>query len=96
MAKKDLMKDMPQGVEERKAIQNNINEIVDSLLRIQGEKEQIAAIKEVAESKYGVDGKWVESLAKFRYDELYGESKKIQKAMETSEQLDQYNTYIKK
>lgn len=94
MSKKDLIECMPESPEARKAVQKAVSEIVDSMVRLQGEKELIGAVKEVCEEKYSVSGKYVEAQARFYYDKLYNESKAAQKAKATYEILEEFEQYF--
>lgn len=96
MSKKDLIECMPDSKDAQKAIVNSVKEIVDSMIRVQSEKELIGSIKETTEEKYSVSGKYVEGLAKLLYDKLYNESKAIQKIRADGERLEEFSTYLDK
>lgn len=96
MSKKELIECMPESKDAQKAIVSAVNEIVDSMIRVQSEKELIGTIKETTEEKYSVSGKYVESLAKLRYDKLYNDSKAIKKILTDNERLEEFNTHIDK
>lgn len=94
MAKKDLINGFPSDPSAQKAIKNSVKEVVDSLLRIEAEKEQIKSVFEVAEEKYGVDKSFVKTQAELMYDYLYNEGKKKAKIEEAAEMVEVFNSEI--
>ena len=77
-----LSKQLPSDPSTLKAVKGNIQEVVDQLLIIQAAKEQIAAIKETAGEKYGID---VAYLGQIVYDIQYQESKQSNAVLEKAE-----------
>lgn len=86
------IKEYPSNPTHVQGVKNNINELVDAMLRIESEKELQKTIYETALEKYGVDKTWLKEQATLRYDTLYNESKKANAIKEKAEQLEIFET----
>lgn len=78
-------KELPSSPEDRKAILNEVDKIVDALLEIQSLQDVIKDAKSYCQDRYAVDGGYVKSLADIKYDILYNERKKADKIAEQAE-----------
>jgi len=56
---------------DKKKVAEAIKEIVESMIRMDGEKDQVAGIKEVLKDKYEVDGSSAQRWANLLYWKLY-------------------------
>ena len=80
-----LSRTLPTDPATLKAVKANIQEVVDQLLIIQAAKEQIAAIKDVAGEKYGID---VAYLGQIVYDIEYQDSKQSNAVLEKADVIE--------
>lgn len=84
----DLLKQLPGTPEGQRAIKNNVNEIVDAMLRMEADKELIKEIKEVAKENHNVDGSWLADQAKIKFDREYNANRNNLKALDKAEQVE--------
>lgn len=73
--KKELRNDLPSDPTQRKRVKDAVNEMVDSMLKQQSEKEYIKSTIEVLKQDLELDPKYIRKLAKLRFDSQYGEGK---------------------
>jgi len=82
------MKELPSDNESRKAVLSQVDSIVDAYLQIDSAKDMIKDAKTYVQDKYGVDGGFVDGIAKLKYDLEYNERKKAEKIEADKELLD--------
>lgn len=60
------------------------------MIRVDSEKDHIKAIKERAEEEFGLCPKFIDSVAKVIYDDLYNQSKANTRTIERAEIIDTF------
>lgn len=79
------MKELPQDNEAKKSCLNAVGAIVDAMLEMDSLKDVIKDQKTYVQDKYGVDGSYIEGIAKIKYDLKYNERKKAEKILADAE-----------
>lgn len=87
---KATLKEYPTDPTALKGVKDYISQLVDSMLKIDSEKELQKNLFESAGEKYGVDKTWLKRQADLQYDDLYKEGKKAEAIKQQAEDLEAY------
>lgn len=94
MAKKDLNTEFPLDPQAKKKIIDAIEELVDSKIRVESEKDLQKSIFETTEEKYKMDKAFIKAQAELLYDARYDEGKKAEKFKQQEEQLSTFEAEL--
>ena len=83
------LKEIPSNPAARKAIGGYIDELVGIMVQQKALTELITSIKETAGENQDLDGGYLVTLAKIKYDDLYNQNKLNDAALEKAETVDQ-------